>query len=251
MNLKGFKFASLFALAAIVSLTVNASSAVAGWMELGNSGWTVTWSSHLDGPGTPQVALSVDYEDSNVVVIEKFAAWGPESKSPFGFFLDPIVLTFQQTRPNAVSTIIINDEQLINQTGYDWIGFKWTILNGTTGTLADTQFNASATGIGTPGGFSIDPFTTFAYSQNNQILEVGGGVIPSSPPFGPNVWFPGAASGALVIHAAPTSNGSMKSFSLKEQPIIIPLPAAAWTGLSGLLGLGFFGYAKNLRRLIA
>lgn len=49
---------------------------------------------------------------------------------------------------------------------------------------------------------------------------------------------------------------------LKEQPLtnpttpvipgeVIPLPAAAWSGLSGLLGLALIGARKNLKAIFA
>jgi hypothetical protein len=102
-------------------------------------------------------------------------------------------------------------------------------------------------------GFAIAPFTSAVYSSNNQVLTVdGGGVVPSAPPgvVGPNVWFPGVGPGALVIRADPIA-GTLRTFTLKEQPLTaIPVPAAAWTGLSGLVGLAVIGSAKKLRKLI-
>ena len=44
------------------------------------------------------------------------------------------------------------------------------------------------------------------------------------------------------------SNIAGTSAKLSETPI--PLPPAAWTGLSGLLGLGIAGLARSFRRII-
>ena len=122
-----------------------------------------------------------------------------------------------------------------------------TKMDGSTGTDSDSQFDPNQS------NFNTSPFTHQVFSDNNQVLTVDGGTIPSGG-FPANLWLPGAtvAGGQLVIHAAPTACGTFKVFSLKEQPLIaIPVPAAAWTGLSGLIGLSLLGAAKKARSLLA
>jgi hypothetical protein len=216
------KKASVAVMAAAAGLFATAS-ADAGSLVLGNSGWVATWSD-------PNLGLAVDFQSQDAVWIEKFAVFTEESVNPAGF-VNPVNIVFQKISTNAVPYIIINDEMIVNQTGWDWIGFRFMLLP----TDGSVQFDAGRTDIAPPGGgFSIEPFTTHQYSQNNTILELGGGVVPSWP-IGQNVWFPGATSGELAIN---TANGvELTAFALKEQPLIIPLPAAAWSGLSGLIGL--------------
>ena len=73
-----------------------------------------------------------------------------------------------------------------------------------------------------------------------------------SPVTNNSTWFPGSQSntGLAIIANLTTDN----TFSLKEIAIpggtVIPLPAAAWTGLSTLLGLGLLGAAKKARPLL-
>jgi hypothetical protein len=63
--------------------------------------------------------------------------------------------------------------------------------------------------------------------------------------------------GDLIIDANPDGIGT--SFSFKEvpvngstpPPVLVPLPAAAWQGLAGLLGLGLIAYGKSLKKLMA
>ena len=232
--------------AGAVALAIYTGSAGAASLTLGNSGWVATWDSSLDDAFGSQVSLTVDGETANSVTIEKFAVFADAVQSDGT--IPPISISFQATRPDAAQFIVIGDETVINHTGVTWNGFRFTIQDGNTGTSQDVQFD-----VGQSAGFSIAPFTTRAYSQNNQILTVDGGPgIPSAPPgvVGPNVWFPGVGPGALVVRADPVQ-GTLRNFVLKEQPLtVIPVPAAAWTGLTGLVGLAVIGSAKKLRNLI-
>jgi len=242
MNANWFRNASL-AMLAVAGLAVN--SAQAGSTQLGNSGWMATWDSSYDS----RLDLSVDFESADTVFLEKFVTFTPDDLNGDAFFIDPVVITFQQTSANAKEWLVLNDETVTNQTGFDWIGFKFTILDGSTGTSQDVQFDQAKTNLGNNAGFSINPFTTFEFSDNNQVLDLGGGTVPTSPPFGPNVWFPGVESGGLSIHAGQID--TLRTFTLKEQPNIIPLPAAAWSGLSGLAGLAIIASRKGIKKLFA
>jgi len=241
---KWMKKASLIVLGGVAALATGAT-AQAGSLQLGNSGWTASWATFRD----PYLALNVDFESTDSVYIEKKMNFQPSDVDASGLFINPVVIVFQQTSANALPFIVINDEQLINNTGVTWNGFKFTILGGTPG----ATFDAGRTDVSPPGaGFSLDPFTNGTYSQGDTILTVGqGGNIPDG-----GVWFPGAQSGGLAISALPMSDLS-GAFTLKEQPLIggvpnvIPLPAAAWSGLTGLAGLALVATRKHLGRLFA
>jgi len=249
MNANWFRNVSL-AMLAVAGLAV--SSAQAGSTQLGNSGWTASWDNSFDS----RLDLSVDFESTDTVFLEKFVTFNTSDINESGGFIDPVVITFQQTSANAKEWLVLNDETVTNQTGLDWNGFKFTILDGSTGTSQDVQFDEAKTNLGDNAGFSINPFTTFQYSDNHQVLELGGGTVPTSPPFGPNVWFPGVEAGGLYIHASAIRD-ELRTFTLKETPLpggpgnIIPLPAAAWSGLSGLAGLALIGSRKTLKKLFA
>jgi hypothetical protein len=73
-----------------------------------------------------------------------------------------------------------------------------------------------------------------------------------------DAWLPGGGSSALLLidggvalhNATPPEPVAMTSASsLVGDSAAVPLPPAAWTGLSGLVGLGLIGFARNLRRL--
>lgn len=234
MSTKLSKFAVAVA-AGLLGLAAG-QSAQAGSKVLGTTGWVASWDSSLD----EVVNLSVD-PGSNLVV-EKFA--------DFRSF-DPIPIVFQQVDPKASATlaVAIDSEFVFNNTNSPWNAFQMQILSGVTGTGSIASFDPAATGIGGPGGFSINPFTEAVFSTDNRVLDLSGGTIGNVPPG--NVWQPGVASGKLYINAVPTASGALRSFVLKEIPIAIPVPAAAWTGLSGLVGLGLFGAARKVRSLIA
>ena len=122
-----------------------------------------------------------------------------------------------------------------------------TILGG-----PGVAFDVIRTDIAPPGsGFSISPFRTHAYVNNDTDLYVSDGFIGSGSG-SENIWYPGGQSGALVINGKPFQEG-LRSFSFKEQPQInvIPLPPAALSGLSGLAAMSLVLCGKRLGRLFS
>jgi hypothetical protein len=148
---------------------------------------------------------------------------------------DPLIITFQKTNANAPALAIAN-EAVTNKSADPWIGYRIFVSSGTdsSGTPAYTLSGS----VGTAGGFTIDPFTTFAFANDSQDLVLGGGTVNVG-----QTWTPGAVdgSGLLIVNSGPSSD----HFSLKEIPIPIPLPAAVWTGLSSLIGLAVLKSARQ------
>lgn len=250
------RFVVAIALAGLFGLALTAGSAQAGFAVLGNSGWTASWN---DVPGTDYiVALHTIAEGQDRVSFKKVATFGPERVDKATGVILPIEIVFQQTTFSASQLTVVNSEFITNQTGKDWTGFQFSVVDGTTGTTGATHFDKAATGefnsTVAPFGFHIEPFTTGQYgpiTSADQNLVLTGGTVANGA-----VWSPGGGGtrGQLVINANPTRSGGFKTFVFEEQPIsgvVIPLPAAAWTGLSGLIGLGLFGAAKKVRSLIA
>ena len=242
-----FKYAASAVVAGGMAVGGLSSSAQAGSLVLGDSGWKASWSSAFDNASGTFVTLTVLAEDANSVVLQKVAAFrdGPDQ---YGM-IAPIEINFEQVRSNAKPNIVFTSEQVSNDTGWDWNGFKFIIEDGQTGTSADTQFDVDATfNGGDP--FDTSPFkfiSATGISSSPQVITLGDGVLANG-----DTWLPGIGAGAgeLVILGAPASNGT-KRFVFKEQPNVIPLPAAVWSALSGLIGLGVFGSAKGLRRKMA
>jgi len=197
-----------------------------------DSGWTWDTSAAL----APLVNLVFIRTEGNNFFFEKDAEIQRIS--------DPIVITFNKVGNNA-STLVINDEAVVNNTGQDWTSFRMELSSGSS--TSGTPNFAFATSDGAPGigDFRIDPFTTFTFSQGNSALQLSGGTVKAG-----STWFPGSQSNSGLSLVA---NANDTTFTLKEIPsgggVIIPLPAAAWTGLSGLLGLGLIGAAKRVRRI--
>ena len=159
---------------------------------------------------------------------------------------DPIVITFTRTLASA-KTLVINDEAVVNHTGVDWQGFRMELSSGSVGSTPNFAFMTSD---GSPGigDFKIDPFTQFAFYNNNAGVLLNGGTVMNN-----STWFPGSQSntGLAIIANLSTS----QSFSLKEIPlasaVAIPLPAAMWSGASTLLALGLVSSRKRLARVLA
>jgi hypothetical protein len=222
------KYACALVFLAALVLGLSTGDVTAGTIILGNSGWSATWSSSRD----PVLSMNVDFETSDAIFVEKQLSVQPGDINPAGFF-DPVVIIFQQISSNPKRYIVINDEQVVNLSGVDWTGFTMTLLGGA------AKFDPVLTGLNTPDGFSIDPFTTGVFSAGDTVLQVSGGTVPSSPAPN-NTWFPGAQSGALWVIGAPgVGADGLTAFSFKEQPegLVIPLPAAVLSGLTGLSGL--------------
>jgi hypothetical protein len=229
----------LLTLAGVATVGLGASAASAGSLVLGDSGWTASWASSRDS----QLSLNVDAVSNGVVFIEKKLDYN-EGRNSFGFF-DPVVITFQQTRADAVPFIALNDEQVINNSGENWDNFRMTLLG--------AQFDTSRSDA-----FTVNPFTDQTYSVNDSILDIAGGPGVADG----DTWFHGSApidDNALFVINPIGSDDTLGAFSLKEQPnaggspppVVIPLPASVWTGLSGLGGLLLLGGGKKFRRVLA
>ncbi len=223
---------------ALAGMAFVGASAKAGSLQLSNngvdSGWKVVWSDSY-GQINP---IGVDSVSANAVFIEKMAIF---NDGPKNGFIDPFVLAFQQTSASAVPFIVINDEQVVNQTGMDWGGFRMFLLG-------NASFDPALSAVNVAGGFDTTPFADSQFVNSNTELASSNGVVANGA-----VWFPGTAfpGSGLWINANPASTYN-NAFSLKEQPLPIPLPAGAWTGLSALVGLGVLGSVKkSLKSLVA
>lgn len=238
------RFMFVVALVGLVGFAFAPGAAKAGSVDLSSFGWSATWDSSFDLnlDVTPDLSLG-----NNVVVLEKHVIFTKEMVNSVTGGIDPVKITFRQISANAKPLIVIADETVVNNTGLAWNGFRFTVQEGSTGTASDSRFDTALSA-----GFDTTPFTTKTYSHNDQILDVTGGIVADG-----GLWTPGTGvgKGELVINAIPVLGGaSWRTIDFKEQPSIgtaIPLPAAAWTGLSGLIGLGIFGAAKKVRALIA
>lgn len=255
MNARLGKFALAVLAAGGLSAAANAP-AQAGSLVLGTSGWTASWSSNLEDSSQSFVTLTVLAETKDAVILQKVAAFAA-APDQYGL-IAPIELEFKQTSVNAVKQIIITSENVWNDTGVDWGAFQFIIEDGTTGDPSkDVHFNLYESFYDS-NPFDASPFTTWAASSTSesstlpQIITFSGGTIAS----GSTAWTPGIGTnpdaGEVVINANPSADGTQR-FVFKELPIAtaIPLPAAAWMGLSSLAAMGLFGGIKRIRRSIA
>jgi hypothetical protein len=226
---------------------LSSDSAQAASLTLGSSGWSASWAPAFENGAGTHVTLTVLAETENAVVLQKVAVFadGPDE---FGLIV-PIEINFEQISANAVPYIIITSENVTNASGVDWGAFRFIIEDGTTGTPPDVHFDVPSTFEGAE-PFNISPFTSYVtggITSQVQLIEVFGGVVADG-----TTWFPGVGSGngALYIAAAPSEQGTQR-FVFKEQPLPIPLPAAAWTGLVGLIGLALPRAARRVRETLA
>jgi len=171
-----------------------------------------------------------------------------EKDATFQNTTTPVTITFAKTNSNAKS-LVISDEVLVNKSGSSWNQFSMSLNSTSSGNTHGFAFATSDNSSGL-GDFKISPFTSFAFTQNNSVLTLSGGTVADNTTF-----FPGSGS---TTGLAIVANGSSSNFDLVEQPNIgggtpppvVPLPAAAWTGLSGLIGLGLLKSFKNIGRVL-
>jgi len=161
---------------------------------------------------------------------------------------DPITITFTRTLASA-KTLVINDEAVTNHTGTDWQGFRMELSSGSVGNTPNFAFMTSDGSAGI-GDFKIDPFTQFAFYNNNAGLLLNGGTVKNN-----STWFPGSQSNSGLAIIA--NDATSQTFSLKEIPFgtvvaaAIPLPMAAWSGASTLLALGLVSSRKRIAAVLA
>lgn len=208
MKIKGFVAGAALALSA--GFAANAGTVI----DVGG-GWEITIISD-----NTLVDVSVDFVSlkDDILVIEKFANF--ISIDPLTGIPDPLIIAFNQVASDAltVSTIVIADELIFNNSGVDWTAYQNILL----GSQATFDPVASA-------GFDVSPFTSLSFSNGNQIATASGGVVADG-----DIWTPGLSAGELVINVDLSDNAPAK-FLLKEIPV--PTPGAiALLGVAGLLG---------------
>jgi hypothetical protein len=209
-----------FAGASHAATILQNGSTVDGWIVTEPAGISLV----VDGVGT--------YNGKSVLLLEKFATFSN---------MEGLPITFVQANNSATQYIDIVNESITNLSGQNWTGF---------------QFLLPTTSIGGPApAFVQDPNAVIPGFDNTAgspfAPPSGGGVNYTSVNFSPStVTYTGSqpnlttalwgfgTDGDLIINANPITNGN-QVFNFKEQPLnapVIPLPAAAWSSLSGLLG---------------
>ncbi|HAU36180.1 MAG TPA: hypothetical protein DCX07_00500 [Phycisphaerales bacterium] len=187
-----------------------------------DSGWdaVVTNESYTD--------VVIDAVGSDYVLIQIGKSF--LSPSVDGVFA-PHTILFQQRLGDgqAVSSIRIADEIIINRTGETWTDYHWQIVG------CSAAFNISQTETS---GFSTDPFTDQSWtaaggtwdSNHADALDVSGGTVPTR-----SVYQPGMTAGTLFIDV--DLSGAAGDFTLKQVPTPEPATMAILTAGGVLMGV--------------
>jgi hypothetical protein len=188
------------------------------------SGWEVDIPDSWYVPGYADVATDfVDPGSSGSLELQKTGQFHVDNE---------LTLTFNQVAADAVPVIIINDEAITNNTGTAWNAFVMEVLD-----AGDAEFDPVASA-----GLDITPFTVANFSPDNTIFTASGGIVPDG-----DTWWPGNApfNGELVINTAPGDGITTPflTFSLKENPVLVPEPATL-----ALVALGLVALALRERR---
>jgi hypothetical protein len=244
-----FKSTAIAAFAAVLGFGANASFATNntplvpayGPQATINSGdtyqgWTITYP---EGMG---VSLAQDATTNQLeLVVEKFATFVSSNS---------YLITFTQNKawsgtPVATS-IDIQNESITNFSGSNWNQFNFELQTPFTGpsnlAAAFTPGHEFVPPSGPNGSWSGVTFSStdisYTGSQPNGTVSLWGQTQ--------------TANDDLLIATNPGTGQVPQSFTFKELPSVsVPVPAAAWSGLTGLLGLGLVAYGKNLKKILA
>ncbi len=206
----------VFSLAVTVLM---ASPAFAAPIDIGGG-----WQAEVMNGNVASIVVDNTTSTETVIQIAKQFDDGPE----FGQF-PPIEIAFTQTGSDAttVPSIVINDENIINNTGFEWTDYHWALIDG-----GQAWFNVSQSST-----FDTSPFGTQNFADQHGFgdpnkmtdLNVEGGIVPNGGTFNP-----GLLGGALWIDTD-LSSANPVTFNFKQFPTnpAIPEPASLMLMLGG------------------
>jgi hypothetical protein len=210
-----------------IALGFGASSASAAAIVI-DPGTSATVDGWLISPGNG-IGLSAEAM-GNTLVLEKTANFPGLESAQIGFL----------KVSGTASTIEFDNEAITNSGPGAWSGFQFLLLN--TGSPMATFAGVSNVFV-PPIGTGVD-YTSFNLNsaKNNLTYSGSQGSMTISD------WGSSTPGDDLLID----TNGAT-SFSFDEVPIgaVVPLPAAAWQGLVGLLGLGAIAMTRKIKNQIA
>jgi len=188
------------------------------------------------------VTLQFQRSSGNSFFFTKTGTNGQPLTVPKENLTTPIIITFDRVASvTSPKDLVIGSESIKNSSGADWTGFRMILSSGSTGGTPNFAFNTSLD----PQVFLLDPFATFNFVSGNTELDLGGGTVKNGA-----TWTPGSTTGTGL--ALVTNSQTSGHFTLKELPIsvggpnpILPVPTAAWTGITTMLLLGLIGAGKK------
>ena len=212
--MRGQNFMSIASVGAVALLSLAGTASADVVVQLGQ-GWEAVLA-------TNNVTLTVIPSTDGVLHLSKEGVFN--TIDPFTGAPEPLIITFRQVLPDnqTASTIMIDDEMIMNLSGLNWTGYRQIL------SLSDNvAFDPSSTAM------SVGPeFTTNTLlNANREMLSNGGpGVLNGA------MWMPGF-TGGLTINVDLAGQDTPVVFVLKELPVI-PTPGAAAMGLAGLVAMG-------------
>jgi len=218
----GYRIAALAVLLGIVLSAVPAGAATQLLSANSAGGWSAST------PDDANVGLQVLGVLNGTLFLKKHAIFESSNVNPDGS-IGSIPINFVAGN-TGIHKIVIDFEELGNETGKAFTNFTMTLSDNATFDDKSKNFNG-------------DVFSKTDVSADSKVVTLSNGTLNDGESFFPGF---GKNGGDLVINA--TGNFSLEEGTGGHQ---IPLPAAAWMGVSGLVGLAALKGVKQLRKLVA
>lgn len=198
-------------------------------------GWEAEWSDSLNNSNGTHVSLTVlGFREGQWIALQKVAVFA-DAAGENG--IESIDIHFTQISSNAVSKIVIAQENITNATGTFWTGFNFSISGGIAGSAGLPHFDMNES-FYSPAPFNVEPFELTGTTSEAGVvrgIELGNGILADG-----NIWWPGIPKGSLVIMASPNPTGPKQSFTFIEQPRTeTPPPVPEPTSAAMILAGGF------------
>ncbi len=220
-------------LGVVGAILVGGQSAQGAYMGFDSVGWVVSWPDSqpttvtLDG-------VSVDGQYATLDVTAVMDA----SRIQIADLINPLVLTFQQTKADAAPYIVLNTH-VTNQSGYIWDGMYFKVVQNRGAVFYSSGMDI---GDGTPND-GVAPFNDAQFDVTNRILNFGDGSLDVGQSF-----ITDSQVGQIIVSAPTASFTGSGDFSLKAGVDLGPKHEVPEPGSAMIFVLGGLVMLGNRRR---
>lgn len=216
-------------LGAVGAILVGGQAAQGAYIGFDSVGWVVSW------PDSQQTTVALDgvSADGQTATLDVTAILDA-SRIQIADLINPLVLTFQQTKADAAPYLVLNTS-ITNQSGLPWDGMSFKVVQNQSAAFYGAGMHI---GDGTPND-SVAPYDSAQFNSTYRILSFGDGSLDDGHSFITN-----SKIGQIIVAAPTTPHTGSGDFSLKVGATLgakpqVPEPGSAMVFvLGGLVMLG-------------